>query len=81
MKQPGRNPNIKPLIITNLIFLIFVFIVIFGNFVVTVAFGVVVADEVKFEVEVASTSNSGLLVSSTVEFFNILSQCDLANIN
>ena len=59
----------------------FVFIVIFGNFVVTVAFGVVVADEVKFEVEVASTSNSGLLVSSTVKFFNILSQCDLADIN
>ena len=31
MKQPGRNPNIKPLIITNIIFLIFVFIVIFSG--------------------------------------------------
>ena len=29
MKQPGRNPNIKPLIITNILFLIFVAIVIF----------------------------------------------------
>ena len=31
MKQPGRNPNIKPLIITNILFLIFVFIVIFSG--------------------------------------------------
>ena len=31
MKQPGKNPNIKPLIITNLIFLFFVAIVIFSG--------------------------------------------------
>jgi len=31
MKQPQKNPNIKPLIITNLIFLVFFIIVVISG--------------------------------------------------